>query len=96
MLAAQSFACLVIEDTWHYWMHRALHDKRIYKYIHKVHHHFQVGGATCSDLYRFIQVQQLCNGLLHNDPGFVPRWEWCKNRASSPSKWRVNGGAISK
>ena len=35
------FICLVIEDTWHYFLHRALHDKRIYKYIHKVHHHFQ-------------------------------------------------------
>ncbi|XP_067942181.1 methylsterol monooxygenase 1-like [Watersipora subatra] len=35
------FMCAVIEDTWHYFMHRALHDKRIYKYIHKVHHHFQ-------------------------------------------------------
>lgn len=35
------FICAVIEDTWHYFMHRALHDKRIYKHIHKVHHHFQ-------------------------------------------------------
>ena len=35
------FICLVIEDTWHYFLHRVLHDKRIYKYIHKVHHHFQ-------------------------------------------------------
>jgi len=41
LLLAQFYACLVIEDTWHYFMHRALHDKRIYKYIHKVHHNFQ-------------------------------------------------------
>lgn len=34
-------ACAVIEDTWHYFLHRALHDVRIYKYIHKVHHYFQ-------------------------------------------------------
>ena len=38
---AQIFICAVIEDTWHYFLHRALHDKRIYKYIHKVHHHHQ-------------------------------------------------------
>ena len=33
--------CAIIEDTWHYFMHRALHDVRIYKYIHKVHHFYQ-------------------------------------------------------
>ena len=37
----QLVACLMIEDTWHYFMHRLLHHKRIYKYIHKVHHHHQ-------------------------------------------------------
>ncbi|GFR70706.1 methylsterol monooxygenase 1 [Elysia marginata] len=40
-LALRVFGCAVIEDTWHYFLHQALHDKRIYKYIHKVHHHFQ-------------------------------------------------------
>ena len=38
---AQLIACLVVEDTWHYFVHQLLHDKRIYKYIHKVHHNFQ-------------------------------------------------------
>ena len=40
-LLGRCLICLVIEDTWHYFLHRALHDKRLYKYIHKVHHHFQ-------------------------------------------------------
>ncbi|RUS79721.1 hypothetical protein EGW08_012529 [Elysia chlorotica] len=40
-LALRVFGCAVIEDTWHYFLHQALHDKRIYKHIHKVHHHFQ-------------------------------------------------------
>ncbi|KAL6466886.1 hypothetical protein MHYP_G00246900 [Metynnis hypsauchen] len=39
-LLAQCFGCAVIEDTWHYFLHRALHHRRIYKYIHKVHHEF--------------------------------------------------------
>lgn len=32
------YLSLVVDDTWVYFGHRALHDKRIYKYIHKVHH----------------------------------------------------------
>ncbi len=31
----------MIEDTWHFFVHQLLHHKRIYKYIHKVHHHYQ-------------------------------------------------------
>ncbi|ESO90099.1 hypothetical protein LOTGIDRAFT_218137 [Lottia gigantea] len=40
-LALRVFGCAVIEDTWHYFLHFALHDRRIYKHIHKIHHHFQ-------------------------------------------------------
>ncbi|KAK6181029.1 hypothetical protein SNE40_008973 [Patella caerulea] len=40
-LALRVFGCAVIEDTWHYFLHYALHDGRIYKHIHKIHHHFQ-------------------------------------------------------
>ena len=29
-------------------------------------------------------------------PGFDSQWEPCKNRASRPSQWTVNGGAVSK
>ncbi|XP_036077431.1 methylsterol monooxygenase 1-like [Rousettus aegyptiacus] len=36
---ARCFGCAVIEDTWHYFLHRLLHHK-IYIYIH-IHHEFQ-------------------------------------------------------
>ncbi|XP_008400998.1 methylsterol monooxygenase 1 [Poecilia reticulata] len=39
-LLARCFGCAVVEDTWHYFLHRILHHRRIYKYIHKVHHEF--------------------------------------------------------
>lgn len=35
------FGSLVIEDTWHYFVHQLLHHRRLYKYVHKVHHNFQ-------------------------------------------------------
>jgi len=31
-------ACLIIEDTWHYFLHRLLHHPSIYGHVHKVHH----------------------------------------------------------
>lgn len=40
IILAQCFACSVIEDTWHYFLHRLLHHKKLYKHIHKVHHDF--------------------------------------------------------
>uniref|UniRef100_A0AAZ3PZN2 Fatty acid hydroxylase domain-containing protein n=1 Tax=Oncorhynchus tshawytscha TaxID=74940 RepID=A0AAZ3PZN2_ONCTS len=39
-LLAQCLGCAVIEDTWHYFLHRLLHHRSIYKHIHKVHHEF--------------------------------------------------------
>ena len=42
----------MLEDTWNYFQHRTLHNKRIYKYIHKVHHHFQAPfGLTAEYLH---------------------------------------------
>ncbi|XP_025063649.1 methylsterol monooxygenase 1-like [Alligator sinensis] len=38
---AQVFGCLLIEDTWEYFIHRLLHHRRLYQYLHKVHHNFQ-------------------------------------------------------
>lgn len=29
---------LILHDTYFYWMHRALHSKMLYRYVHKVHH----------------------------------------------------------
>ena len=40
-------------------------------------------------------AQRLCNGLTRDGPGFDSRWVLCKNRASRPSQWTVNGGAVS-
>ena len=40
-LLFQIFICFVLEDTWHYWVHQLMHHRRLYKYVHKIHHHYQ-------------------------------------------------------
>lgn len=32
------FVLFVIDDTWFYWMHRAIHSPWLYQHIHRVHH----------------------------------------------------------
>jgi methylsterol monooxygenase len=38
--AYQIAISFVLEDTWHYWPHRALHTPSLYKMIHKIHHQY--------------------------------------------------------
>lgn len=39
-IAAQVAVAMVVEDAMFYWTHRLLHDRRVYAYVHKVHHTF--------------------------------------------------------
>jgi len=39
-LALSVFFCMVCEDFTFYWMHRLLHHRRLYPYIHKMHHQY--------------------------------------------------------
>ena len=56
--------CAMLEDTWNYFQHRTLHDRRIYKYIHKVHHHFQAPfGLTAEYLH---PVENLSKCTIHH------------------------------
>jgi methylsterol monooxygenase len=80
VLALQVLTCAVIEDTWHYWLHRALHDRRIYKHIHKVHHYFPAPFGMVAEYAHpaetvilgtgfFIGVLLMCNHM-------VMLWVW--------------------
>ena len=57
---ARCIICLMIEDTWHYFLHRALHDKRIYKHIHKVHHHFQAPFGMVAEYAHPAETMSTC------------------------------------
>ncbi|XP_065185659.1 methylsterol monooxygenase 1-like [Sycon ciliatum] len=58
------FCCLVIEDTWHYFLHRGLHDRRIYKHIHKVHHHFQAPFGMVAEYAHPLETMILGTGFF--------------------------------
>lgn len=51
------FVLFVIDDTWFYWMHRAIHHPRLYRYVHKVHH--ESIDTTPFTAYRFHPVEGL-------------------------------------
>lgn len=35
---ASIFVLWLIDDAWFYWMHRALHHKSIFRFVHRIHH----------------------------------------------------------
>ncbi|XP_039203381.1 methylsterol monooxygenase 1-like [Crotalus tigris] len=84
VIVAQCFGSAVIEDTWNYFLHRLLHHKRIYKYIHKVHHEFlapfgmQAEYAHPSEILIFgfgffIGLMVFCNHII-----FLWAWLFCR------------------
>jgi len=56
--------CLMVEDTWHYWAHRALHDKRIYGAIHKIHHTYNVPFGLAAEYAHPIETIVLGIGFF--------------------------------
>ena len=62
----QLFGCLAIEDTWHFFVHQLLHHRRLYKYVHKVHHHFQAPFGMVAEYAHWIETlgEWVESGLL--------------------------------
>jgi methylsterol monooxygenase len=67
--------CLMCEDTWHYWAHRALHHPKLYGPIHKLHHQFNVPFGLAAEYAHpletiilgvgfFIPLPFVCNHLF--------------------------------
>jgi methylsterol monooxygenase len=67
--------CLVCEDTWHYWAHRAFHVPSLYGRIHKLHHQFNVPFGMAAEYAHpletiglgvgfFIPLPFVCNHLF--------------------------------
>ncbi|KAI1325496.1 C-4 sterol methyl oxidase [Xylariaceae sp. FL0255] len=54
----------VMEDTWHYWFHRALHYGPLYKNIHKLHHTYSAPFGLAAEYASPIEVMLLAIGTV--------------------------------
>lgn len=54
----------VMEDTWHYWMHRGLHYGSFYKFIHKQHHRYAAPFGVAAEYAHPIEVALLGVGTV--------------------------------
>ena len=52
----QITAFFFMEDTWHYWFHRALHYGPLYKHIHKQHHKYAAPFGLTAEYAHPIEV----------------------------------------
>jgi methylsterol monooxygenase len=68
MMFPRMLFCLICEDTWHYWAHRALHDKRIYGRIHKLHHTFNIPFGLAAEYAHPIETIVLGVGFFISLP----------------------------
>ncbi len=54
--------CLVVHDSYFYWMHRILHDKRIFRFTHLVHHKSINPSPFTSYSFHFLEA--ITEGLV--------------------------------
>lgn len=70
-MAYQIAIFFVLEDTWHYWSHRALHWGPLYKNIHKIHHQYSAPFGLAAEYASPIEVMILGLGSV------FPPILWC-------------------
>ncbi|KAI1431496.1 C-4 sterol methyl oxidase [Xylaria sp. CBS 124048] len=63
-MAFQIAIFFIMEDTWHYWFHRALHYGPLYKMIHKLHHTYSAPFGLAAEYASPIEVLLLAMGTV--------------------------------
>lgn len=63
-IATQLAIFFVLEDSWHYWLHRGLHYGVFYKYIHKQHHRYAAPFGLAAEYAHPIEVMLLGFGTV--------------------------------
>jgi len=80
VLAGQVLGCAIIEDTWHYFVHKAMHKPEYYKYVHKVHHHFNAPFSMTAEYAHPLETMILGMGFFIGIMTFCTHvfmlWAW--------------------
>ncbi|KAI5848152.1 putative methylsterol monooxygenase [Tricharina praecox] len=63
-MAYQIAIFFIMEDTWHYWFHRAFHWGPLYKYVHKIHHTYSAPFGLAAEYASPIEVMALGLGTV--------------------------------
>ncbi|KAI1618138.1 methylsterol monooxygenase [Exophiala viscosa] len=63
-MAWQIALFFVLEDAWHYWLHRALHTPRLYKMIHKLHHQYSAPFGLAAEYASPLETMILAFGSV--------------------------------
>jgi len=63
-MAYQIIIFFIMEDTWHYWSHRAFHWGPLYKYVHKIHHTYSAPFGLAAEYASPIEVMALGLGTV--------------------------------
>ncbi|KAL1955393.1 hypothetical protein VTO42DRAFT_8613 [Malbranchea cinnamomea] len=63
-MAYQIAIFFVLEDTWHYFSHRAFHWGPLYKYVHKIHHQYSAPFGLAAEYASPIEVMALGFGTV--------------------------------
>ncbi|KAJ0338086.1 hypothetical protein COL26b_012196 [Colletotrichum chrysophilum] len=63
-MAYQIAIFFVLEDTWHYWMHRGAHWPPLYKAVHKMHHYYSAPFGMTAEYASPIEVMFLGLGTV--------------------------------
>lgn len=64
LMVMQIAIFFVLEDTWHYFAHRALHYGPLYKHIHKLHHEFSAPFGLAAEYAHPIEILVLGMGTI--------------------------------
>ncbi|KAI9736272.1 MAG: C-4 sterol methyl oxidase [Cirrosporium novae-zelandiae] len=54
----------IMEDTWHYWLHRSMHYGFLYRYIHKIHHKYTAPFGFAAEYASPIETMTLGLGTV--------------------------------
>lgn len=55
---------ILITETWFFWIHLALHDRILYKYIHGTHHSFNPSTSACASAFHPLDIVILTVGAI--------------------------------